>query len=124
MPETTHPSHPKRWWILATILIGTLVGTFGNSMANVALPSIMKQYNISLATGVWVVTIYVLLFSTLMPVFGRLGDMFGYKRIYLLGMVGLVSASALAVAAPTIGWMIFWRAVAGICNAPTLPAIM
>ncbi len=114
----------RRWGILATVLIGSLVGTMGNSMANVALPSIMDHYGIGLNVGVWVVTIYVLLFSTLMPVFGRLGDMFGYKRIYLLGMVGLVIASAMAVAAPTIGWMIFWRAIAGVCNAPTLPAIM
>jgi len=114
----------RRWGILATVLIGSLVGTFGNSMANVALPSIMDHYGIGLNVGVWVVTIYVLLFSTLMPVFGRLGDMFGYKRIYLLGMITLVFSSAMAVVAPTIGWMIFWRAVAGISNAPTLPAIM
>jgi EmrB/QacA subfamily drug resistance transporter len=124
MPETTHPSHAKRWWILATILVGTLVGTFGNSMANVALPSIMKQYNISLATGVWIVTIYVLLFSTLMPVFGRLGDMFGYRRMYTLAMSGLAVSMALSAVAPSVGWMIAFRALAGICNAPILPSIM
>jgi EmrB/QacA subfamily drug resistance transporter len=114
----------KRWAILAVVLIGSLVGTFGNSMSNVALPSIMDHYGIGLDVGVWIVTIYVLLFSTLMPVFGRLGDMFGYKRIYLFGMVTLVISSSLAAVAPSIGWMIFWRAVAGISNAPTLPAIM
>ena len=124
MPETTHPSHTKRWWILATILIGTLVGTFGNSMSNVALPSVMKQYHISLATGVWIVTIYVLLFSTLMPVFGRLGDMFGYRRMYILAMSGLAVSMALSAVAPSVGWMIAFRALAGICNAPILPSIM
>lgn len=114
----------RRWAILATVLTGSLVGTFGNSMSNVALPSIMEHYGIGLNVGVWIVTIYILLFSTLMPVFGRLGDMFGYKRIYLFGMIGLVASSALGAVAPSIGWMIFWRAVAGLCNAPTLPAIM
>src|SRR5574341_434903 len=117
MAEALHTSHTRRWWILATILIGTLVGTFGNSMSNVALPSIMKQYNIGLNVGVWVVTIYVLLFSTLMPVFGRLGDMLGYKRIYLIGMTGLVIWSALGALAPSIGWLIAFRALAGIFNA-------
>lgn len=123
MPETTLTSR-RRWLVLATVLIGSLVGTFGNSMMNVALPSIMQHYHVGLNVGVWVVTIYVLLFSTLMPVFGRLGDMLGYKRIYLLGMTGLVIWSALGALAPSIGWLIAFRALAGIFNAPTLPAVM
>lgn len=114
----------RRWWILATVLIGSLVGTFGNSMANVALPSIMDHYGVGISVGVWVVTLYVLLFSTLMPVFGRLGDMYGYKRIYLIGMAGGVVASALTALSPSIGWMILFRALAGVFNGPTLPAIM
>ena len=122
--EAVRTSHARRWLILATILIGTLVGTFGNSMSNVALPSIMKQYNIGLDVGVWVVTLYILLFSTLMPVFGRLGDMFGYRRMYIMAMSGLTLAMALSAVAPSIGWMILFRAFAGICNAPILPSIM
>lgn len=124
MSQTTHSSHTNRWLILATILIGTLVGTLGNSMSNVALPSIMEQYDVSLNDGVWVVTIYVLLFSTFMPVFGRLGDMFGYRRMYLLAMSSLAITMLLSSFAPSIGWMIFFRALAGISNAPILPSIM
>src|SRR5574341_1985819 len=124
MAEALHTSHTRRWWILATILIGTLVGTFGNSMSNVALPSIMKQYNIGVTVGVWVVTIYVLLFSTLMPVFGRLGYMFGYRRMYMLAMSGLTVSMILTAFAPSAGWLIAFRALAGMCNAPILPSIM
>ncbi len=124
MTKPTRTFSQRRWWILATVLIGSLVGTFSNSMSNVALPSILKHYHAGLNVGVWVVTIYVLLFSTLMPVFGRLGDMFGYKRIYLFGMVGLAVSSGLAALAPNIGWLIFFRAISGVFNAPTLPAIM
>jgi EmrB/QacA subfamily drug resistance transporter len=114
----------RRWWILATVLIGSLVGTLANSMAYVTVPAIMDEFKVSLNTAVWVVTIYVLLFSTLMPVCGRLGDMFGYKRIFLVGLSGMVITSALAATAPSIGWLIGWRALSGIFNAPTLPAIM
>ncbi|MGH2523165.1 MAG: MFS transporter, partial [Anaerolineales bacterium] len=114
----------RHWWILATVLIGSFVGTTGNSMMNVALPSLMQQYHVGLNVGVWIITIYVLLFSTLMPVCGWLGDMFGYKRIYLVGMAGIVVWSALAAVAPSIGWLIVFRALAGIFNAPTLPAVM
>ncbi len=114
----------RRWWILAIVLIGSLVGTFGNSMANLALQPIMDDYGVGVDIGVWVVSIYVLLFSTLMPLFGRLGDMFGYKRIYLVGMIGGAIASALCAVAPSIGWLIFFRVLAGVFNGPTLPAIM
>ncbi len=124
MMTQTRTAARRRWWILATVLIGSLVGTFSNSMSNVALPSILKHYDADLKVGVWVVTLYVLLFSTLMPVFGRLGDMLGYKRIYLFGMLGLAVFSGLAAVAPSIGWLIFFRALSGIGNAPTLPAIM
>lgn len=124
MPDKTHPLAGKRWLILATVLIGSLTGTFGNSMANVALPSIMDHFGVGINVGVWVVTLYVLLFSTLMPVFGRLGDMFGYKRIYLFGMVGGVIAMTLTALAPNIPIMIVFRALAGVFNGPSLPAIM
>jgi EmrB/QacA subfamily drug resistance transporter len=114
----------RRWWILGTILIGTLVGTFGNSMTPVALPAIMDQYDIGLDVGVWVVSVYILLFSTPMPLFGKLGDMIGYKRMFVGAMAGLALAMFLSAFAPSAGWLIAFRVVAGICNAPILPAIM
>jgi EmrB/QacA subfamily drug resistance transporter len=124
MSQNLPLSQTRRWWVLATVLIGSLVGTFGNSMMNVALPSMLEHYRIGLNVGVWIVTIYVLLFSTLMPVCGRLGDMLGYKRIYLVGMGGVALWTALAANAPSIGWLIAFRALSGIFNAPTLPAVM
>lgn len=124
MQTVVKTSPTRRWWILATVLIGSLVGTTGNSMMNVALPSILEDYRAGLDSGVWIVTIYVLLFSTLMPICGRLGDMFGYRRIYLVGMATLAVWSAAAAFAPNLGWLIALRALAGISNAPTLPAVM
>ncbi len=124
MQPKSHAFTQRRWLILATVLTGSLVGTLSNSMVNLAVPSIVDHYQVSLSMGVWVVTIYVLLFSTLMPFFGKLGDMFGYKRLYMFSMVGLVLASVACALAPNIGWLIFFRALAGVFNAPTLPSIM
>ncbi len=124
MQSKSHAFTQRRWLILATVLTGSLVGTLSNSMVNLAMPSMVEHYNVDLSMGVWVVTIYVLLFSTLMPFFGKLGDMFGYKRLYLFSMIGLVLASVACALAPSIGWLIFFRALAGIFNAPTLPSIM
>ncbi len=101
-----------------------MVGTLGNSVTNVALPSIMEQYNVGLDVGVWVVSVYILLFSTLMPVFGRLGDIIGYKRMYVGTMAGLTISMIASAYAPTIGWLIAFRVLAGIFNAPILTSIM
>ena len=88
MQSEPHVFAKRRWLILGAVLSGSLVGTLGNSLTPVALPAMMAHFDVGLDVGVWIVTIYIVLFSTLMPLFGRLGDMFGYKRIYLAAMFG------------------------------------
>ena len=124
MQNSEHVFAERKWLILGAVLSGSLVGTLGNSLTPVALPAMMEHFDIGINVGVWIVTIYIVLFSTLMPLFGRLGDMFGYKRIYLAAMIGGAIFNALCAVAPTAGWLIFFRVLAGIANAPTLPAIM
>jgi EmrB/QacA subfamily drug resistance transporter len=122
--ETRSTYAANRWIILSTVLVGSLVGTLGNSMSNLALPGIMRHYDAQINVAIWVVTIYNLLFAALMPVFGRLGDMFGYRRIFVYGMIGHAISFALAALAPSIGWLIAFRGMAGIFNSPALPAVM
>lgn len=116
--------HPHRWLILATVLIGSLVGTLGNSMASVALPAIMDHFAVEISSATWVITIYILLVAVLMPAFGHLGDMYGYKRIYLTGLSLLVLSSALAALAPSFSSLVLFRALQGMGNATTLPSVM
>jgi len=114
----------RRWWIAVILLIGTWVGTLGNSMMPVALPSIVRQYGVGLNMGVWVVTVYVLLVAVLMPVFGWLGDRHGYRSTYVIGLAGLSVFSWAAALAPSFGWLIAFRALQGVFNATTLPSVM
>jgi EmrB/QacA subfamily drug resistance transporter len=123
MPEQAGP-HPRRWLILAAVLVGTLVGTLGGSMVNVALPDIMDNFGISVSSAVWVLSIYILLVAVLMPIFGRLGDMYGYKRIYLLGLLLFAGASILAALVDWFPGLVAARALQGIGNATTLPSVM
>jgi EmrB/QacA subfamily drug resistance transporter len=116
--------HPHRWLILAAVLMGTLVGTLGGSMVNVALPAIMDGFGISVSSAVWVLSIYILLVAVLMPIFGRLGDMHGYKRIYLLGLLLFAGASILAALVDSFPGLVAARALQGIGNATTLPSVM
>jgi len=116
--------YPLRWLILATVLIGTVTGTLGNSMPNVALPTIRSYFGVDISSAVWLITIYILLFSVPMPLFGRLGDLYGYKRIYMVGLGIFALASLGAGLAPSFGALLGFRALQGIANAPTLPAVM
>jgi EmrB/QacA subfamily drug resistance transporter len=116
--------HPRRWWILAAVLIGTLVGTLGSSMVNVALPAIMDAFSIEVNSAVWLLTVYVLCVAVLMPIFGRLGDMYGYKRIYVTGISLLGLSCLLAAASRWFGLLMFARVLQGIGNATSLPSIM
>jgi EmrB/QacA subfamily drug resistance transporter len=124
MPAVQNRAFRLRWWILSTLLIGTVTGTLGNSLVNVALPTIMDHYAIDVSTGIWVVTIYILFFAVTMPLFGRLGDTYGYKRIYLVGITIFALSSCLAPLAPSYPILILLRAIQGISNGPILPTIM
>ncbi len=114
----------QRWVALAAVLTGTVVGTLGNNTVNVALPAIMDHFQVPLDQAIWAVTIYVLRFAVPMPAFGRLGDLVGYKRTYLVSMAILGLALLVAGLAPTFPALIGLRAVQGIANAPTLPSVM
>jgi len=110
--------------ILVAILLGTFVGTLGNSVANVALPAVMAEFAVPLSSALWVVTLYTLLFAVLMPVCGYLGDLYGQRRMYLLGMGLFTLASLGSGLAPSFPWLLGSRALQGIAVAPTLPAVM
>jgi EmrB/QacA subfamily drug resistance transporter len=124
MPRTQPEPHPLRWLILAAVLTGTLVGTFGSSLVNVALPAIMDHFAVEISIATWVITIHIFLVAVLMPLFGHLGDMYGYKRIYVAGLSLLALSSALAALSPSFPSLVFFRALQGIGNATSLPSVM
>jgi EmrB/QacA subfamily drug resistance transporter len=124
MPSNQHSAHRLRWVILGALLIGTATGTLGNSLVNVALPTIMDHFAVDVGTGIWAVSIYILLFAVTMPLFGRLGDMYGYKRAYLVGMGVFAASSLLTPFVRSFPALILLRAIQGLGNGPILPAIM
>jgi len=110
--------------VLSAILLGTLLGTLGNSMGNLAIPAVEDYFSLPLSSAVWIVTIYTVVFSVLMPVCGDLGSLLGYRRIYLVGTALAAAAYLASGLAPTFPFLIGARVVLGIGIAPTLPAVM
>lgn len=101
--------HNIRWFILLTVAVGTFMSTLDSSIVNVALPTIASAFNTDLVTLQWVVTAYLLAISSLLPIFGRLADILGRKRIFSLGYVLFTLGSALCGLSTNIYMLISFR---------------
>ncbi|HTX57246.1 MAG TPA: MFS transporter [Candidatus Acidoferrales bacterium] len=109
-----------RWYTLSVIMLGSMMGTLDASIANVALPTIARAYGRSLDDAEWVILSFMLVTASTLVLFGRLGDMFGQKRIYLTGFAIFGLSSATCAFAPTLPILILSRAVQAIGAAMLL----
>lgn len=122
---TTAPHHsPRRWLALVVISIAQLMVTLDSTIVNVALPRAQADLGFSDANRQWVITAYSLAFGGLLLVGGRLSDMFGRKRVFVIGLVGFGLASALGGFAPGIGTVLAARALQGAFAAILAPAAL
>lgn len=112
------------WATLSALLIGTLVGTMGNSIVSIALPSLMEYYSIPLTSAAWAITLYTLTFSVLIPVFGSLSRAIGFKRLFTAGMALTAVSSFICIIAPNFLLFLLARILIGIGVATILPVIM
>lgn len=104
----------RRYTVLAAVMLGGIMGPIDASIVNVILPTLSVFFNAPIATVQWVPLIYLLTISSLLLFYGRLGDILGYKRVYLGGLACFVVTSGLCGLSPTIYWLIVFRAIQGI----------
>jgi MFS family permease len=109
---------------VAALLGATFVGTINNSIANVAVPSIADDLSVDLTVAVWVITAFVLPLGILMPLAGRMGDMFGARRVFLIGTVTFALASLIVASGDHIAVIVAGRLLQGASGAPVLPCIL
>ncbi|MEV7178467.1 MFS transporter [Kitasatospora sp. NPDC093679] len=115
---------PRRWWALAVIAIAQLMIVLDATIVNIALPSAQKDLGISDGNRQWVITAYTLAFGGLLLLGGRIGDLFGRKRTFLIGLLGFALASAIGGFA-TEPWMLFSaRALQGAFGALLAPSAL
>jgi EmrB/QacA subfamily drug resistance transporter len=119
-PDLRFNSAPGRWVLAATVL-GSSMAFLDSTVVNVALPTIGRQLNASLAGLQWVVTGYLLSLAALILLGGSLGDRFGRRRVFLIGVIWFALASVLCGAAPNIGVLIAARVVQGVGGALMTP---
>ncbi|HEV7367900.1 MFS transporter [Arenibaculum sp.] len=111
-------------WALASLSLSVLLPSLGTSIANVALPTLAQAFGASFQEVQWIVLAYLLAVTTLVVSAGRLGDVFGRRRLLLAGMALFTAASVLCGAAPTLGLLIAARAAQGLGAAVMMALAM
>ncbi|MHB8233088.1 MAG: MFS transporter [Solirubrobacteraceae bacterium] len=114
----------RRWWALGAMCFALFMIMLDNTVVNVALPSIQRSLSASTSSLEWTVNAYTLSFAVLLVTGGRLGDLFGRRKIFLAGVVIFASASAAIGFSPSDTWLVAWRAVQGTGAALMMPATL
>jgi EmrB/QacA subfamily drug resistance transporter len=114
----------RRWWTLGAMCFALFMIMLDNTVVNVALPSIEHDLNATLSSLEWTVNAYTLTFAVLLVTGGRLGDIFGRRRMFLFGVVVFALSSAAIGLAPGQSWLIAGRAVQGIGAAFMMPGTL
>ena len=107
-------SMDRQWWVTLNISIGVYMSTLDASVVNISLPTIIQSLNTDLKAVAWVVMAYLIVITGCLLLIGRLADLFGQKRIYLLGFLTFTVGSALCGFSPTIYFLIGSRMIQGL----------
>jgi EmrB/QacA subfamily drug resistance transporter len=117
-----HASGRGRWVGLAMLSTGVAMIIVDATIVNVAIPSIIRDLDLDSTQAEWINTIYALVFASLLITLGRLGDVFGRRRMYLGGLVIFILASVMAGLAPNGDVLILARVLQGVGGAMILPS--
>ena len=107
--------------ILCALLSSVVLSQINSGMVNVALNTIMESLNTDVDKVTWVVTIYLLGYTVFMPIYGRLGDMFGHRQMFLVGVSLFAAGSLLCYLSNSFGFLIFSRLVQASGSASFTP---
>jgi EmrB/QacA subfamily drug resistance transporter len=115
---------PRRWLILPVILLATVMASFDYMVVNVAAPSLRGDLHTGPATLELIIGGYAFTYASGMVTGGRLGDLLGYRRMFLLGMAGFTAASLLCSLARSGGELVGARLLQGLAAAAMVPQVL
>src|SRR3954454_15753913 len=123
-PPAPTAASSRRWRTLTTVALAQLMVVLDSTVVNIALPSAQAELGFSVGDRQWVVTAYSLAFGSLLLLGGRVSDLIGRKRAFILGLIGFAGASALGGAATTFGLLVGARALQGAFGALLAPTAL
>ncbi len=124
MSPKTASDGSRKWWVLITVIFGTFLGRLDQTIVNLALPKIIEDFSITVSAAGWIATAYILANAVFVPIWGKLGDTIGRKRVYLTGFGIFIIGSALAGLAWNLSSMIVFRIIQAIASSADYPTAM
>ena len=116
-----NPAKDRGAWVLAATILGSSLAFIDSTVVNVALPALQSALRATVADVQWVVEAYALFLASLLLVGGSLGDRFGRRKVFTLGVIVFALASAWCGSAPNVEQLVAARALQGIGGALLVP---
>jgi EmrB/QacA subfamily drug resistance transporter len=124
-PDENVEAEIGRWVTLVIVILAAFIVVLDNTVLNVAIPTILRDFHTTLPSLEWVITGYALTFATLLIIGGRLGDVYGHRRIFIIGAALFGAGSLLASVSTSVGQLILGEAVIeGIGASLMLPTTL
>src|SRR5688572_27005340 len=109
-------------WVLLVALAGMFATTFPVTVLTLAIPAIADDFHVDESSLAWVVTLPMLGSALALPVLGKLGDLHGHRRVFLIGFAAATVATALTATASTPAQLIAWRTLTQVAGSSTMPS--
>jgi EmrB/QacA subfamily drug resistance transporter len=119
--ETVNKFRGNPWAVLLVVSLGFFMTLLDLTIVNIAIPDMISRLHASLDDILWVINAYALVLAVLLITAGRLGDIFGQRRMFILGIVVFTAASAACGLSQTATWLVAFRAVQGLGAAILMP---
>ncbi len=123
-PQPAPAKSDHRWLVLVVVSVAQLMVVLDATVVNIALPSAQADLGFDNSQRQWIVTAYALAFGSLLLLGGRVGDIVGRKRTFLIALVAFAGASALGGASPSFGVLVIARTLQGAAGAMLAPAAL
>jgi EmrB/QacA subfamily drug resistance transporter len=107
----------SKWLVLLTVSIGSFMSGLSSSMLNISFPRLIKVFETEYSVVLWVTVVFLLVSTGLMPILGRIGDIFGRKRVYILGFILFIVGLMLCSLSQSILQLILFRIVQAVGGA-------
>ncbi|TJY40658.1 MFS transporter [Cohnella pontilimi] len=114
----------KETLLIAAVALGTLLNPLNTTMISVALTRLQEDFHLTFADVSWLISTYYLASAIAQPVMGKLSDLFGRKRVFMLGLFLVTLSSCLAPLSPGFGWLIGFRIIQAVGSSSLYPAGM
>lgn len=123
-PPVADPGLRRRQLVLAICCMSLFIVGLDNTVVNIALPEIQKDLDAPASGLQWIIDAYTLVLASLLMLFGSLADRFGRRRVFQTGLVVFVLGSLLCSLAPSLGWLVLFRAVQAVGGSMLNPVAM